>query len=288
MKKCKLLTIILYFSLTPFLVFAKPLCIAHRGYHTSKEKFPENSLAAVIAAEKIGADGVEVDIHHTKDGIAILNHDKTLGDYAQTKQNSTTPCPVETPIAELYISELSSCVLLNNEDIPTLDQLFSQILTLNQSRPFKLSLEFKDPAREKTLDKLNWFLEQAPCELLSFKSSILHEIQESSCHISLNTSEIVDLALFSTSGRGKGFGYGLGFDDNISKVYFNYSMVGHEFIEQRLDKELFTGVWTVNKTATLKSLVNLAFKYPDAPLSIVSNYPNICIEERNNYLLENN
>ncbi len=268
------------------MVLANPFCIAHRGYHTSQENLPENSLAAVVAAEKIGADGVEVDIHHTKDGFAVLNHDKKLGKYAKTKPNSTKPCPVDIPIAELNLSQLSSCILLNNESVPTLEQLFNQMKVLNKIRPFKLSLEFKDSGNEKTFDHLNGFIEEVPCEMLSFKSSILHEMQESSCHLSLLNSEIVDLALFPTSGRGKGFGMGLGFDHDISKVYFNYTVTGTEFIKERLEKGLPTGVWTVNDASSIELLIEVAFQYSDTHLSIVTNYPNICVEKRNKYLQE--
>lgn len=52
-----------------------PQTIAHRGY---KAKFPENTLAAFRGAVAAGADGLETDIHLTKDGVVVLSHDATL------------------------------------------------------------------------------------------------------------------------------------------------------------------------------------------------------------------
>lgn len=50
--------------------------IAHRG-STAADR-PENSLAAVAAALDGGADGVEVDVRLTADGVAVCSHDRDL------------------------------------------------------------------------------------------------------------------------------------------------------------------------------------------------------------------
>lgn len=53
----------------------KKLVIAHRGasfYH------PENTLAAFELAYQQGADGIETDVHLSKDGIAMLIHDAKI------------------------------------------------------------------------------------------------------------------------------------------------------------------------------------------------------------------
>ncbi len=53
----------------------RPLVIAHRGASAVE---PENSLAAFRTAGRLGADGVELDIHATADGALIVHHDATL------------------------------------------------------------------------------------------------------------------------------------------------------------------------------------------------------------------
>lgn len=49
--------------------------IAHRGWST---KYPELTEAALVAALDYGADGVEIDVRLSKDGIPVLIHDPVL------------------------------------------------------------------------------------------------------------------------------------------------------------------------------------------------------------------
>lgn len=53
----------------------RPFAIAHRG---DWQAAPENTLAAFAAAERAGADMVEIDIRRTADGRVAVVHDPTL------------------------------------------------------------------------------------------------------------------------------------------------------------------------------------------------------------------
>lgn len=55
---------------------SRPLVIAHRGASALEY---ENSLAAFRLAGRLGADGVELDIHATGDGALVVHHDDTIG-----------------------------------------------------------------------------------------------------------------------------------------------------------------------------------------------------------------
>lgn len=48
---------------------------AHRG---DWRNFPENSLTGIESAIEMGVDIVEIDIHRTKDGVLVLQHDATI------------------------------------------------------------------------------------------------------------------------------------------------------------------------------------------------------------------
>ncbi|NOZ93837.1 MAG: glycerophosphodiester phosphodiesterase [Acidobacteria bacterium] len=50
----------------------RPLIIGHRGF---RARYPENSVAGVRAALAAGADGVEIDIRPTADGVWVAHHD---------------------------------------------------------------------------------------------------------------------------------------------------------------------------------------------------------------------
>lgn len=53
----------------------RPLVIAHRGYSMVA---PENTLAAFELGIAAGADLIELDYHHSKDGVPVVMHDYTL------------------------------------------------------------------------------------------------------------------------------------------------------------------------------------------------------------------
>ncbi|HLI16597.1 MAG TPA: glycerophosphodiester phosphodiesterase [Acidimicrobiales bacterium] len=54
---------------------ARPFVWAHRGASALE---PENTLRAFLAAADAGADGVELDIQLTRDGVAVVVHDPLL------------------------------------------------------------------------------------------------------------------------------------------------------------------------------------------------------------------
>ena len=53
----------------------EPLIIGHRG---ASAVAPENSMAAFEAAVAAGADGIEFDVHLSRDGVPVIIHDETL------------------------------------------------------------------------------------------------------------------------------------------------------------------------------------------------------------------
>lgn len=52
-----------------------PLRIAHRGM---PRLAPENTLASFRLALEAGADGIELDVHATADGVLVVHHDATI------------------------------------------------------------------------------------------------------------------------------------------------------------------------------------------------------------------
>lgn len=49
-----------------------PLLIGHRG---APRERPENTLPSFLRALELGADGIELDVHTTKDGVVVVHHD---------------------------------------------------------------------------------------------------------------------------------------------------------------------------------------------------------------------
>jgi glycerophosphoryl diester phosphodiesterase len=59
----------------PFFASARPLVLAHRG---GSGLAPENTLAAFDAGLAAGADGLELDVRLSRDGIVVVHHDPVI------------------------------------------------------------------------------------------------------------------------------------------------------------------------------------------------------------------
>ncbi|GAA1352118.1 glycerophosphodiester phosphodiesterase [Falsarthrobacter nasiphocae] len=122
----------------------RPRIFAHRG---SSARFAEHTRAAYLQALADGADGVECDVHLTKDERIVLLHDPTL----ERTSNGTGPVAAKT-LAELRDLDFASW---KGTEIPAeYGTVEEQLLTLEElmeilasaGRPVRLALELKHPS----------------------------------------------------------------------------------------------------------------------------------------------
>lgn len=102
------------------------IVFAHRGLPV---KFAENSLQGFKYAATHGAEGVEFDVHLTKDKVPVVMHDETL----DRTTNGTGY------IKGYTLNEIRKFHLENGEPVPLLSELF-EIL---QDKDLYINLEFK-------------------------------------------------------------------------------------------------------------------------------------------------
>lgn len=125
--------------------------IAHRG---ANREAPENTLPAFQRALEIGVQGIELDVHLTRDGMPVVHHDPELP--GKLRDGSGTP------IASLEMSELR-----NWSPAPTLDE----VLYLVDGR-CRLYVEIKaaaavGPVVERLKQRRSW------CALHSFDHRVV-------------------------------------------------------------------------------------------------------------------
>lgn len=104
----------------------KTIIFAHRGLPV---KFAENSLEGFRYAVTHGAEGVEFDVHLTKDKVPIVMHDETI-------DRTTDGIGY---IKDYTLTELRKFHIKNGEAVPMLSELF-EIL---QDKNLYINLEFK-------------------------------------------------------------------------------------------------------------------------------------------------
>jgi glycerophosphoryl diester phosphodiesterase len=88
----------------PFFVSARPLVFAHRG---GSALAPENTIGAFDNGLALGADGLELDVHLSRDGVVAVHHDRLL--------DRTTA--LRGPIAERTADELRRAGVPSLEDV---------------------------------------------------------------------------------------------------------------------------------------------------------------------------
>lgn len=110
-----------------------PLIFAHRGASTLA---PENTLPAFAKAIELGADGVELDVHLTQDGVPVVLHDADLGRYTSSHR-----VVWDTPFRALQTIDVGRPFHADftGTRIPTL----TQVLTLLAASPLQINLEIK-------------------------------------------------------------------------------------------------------------------------------------------------
>ncbi len=71
-----------------------PRVIAHRGASAAR---PENTVAAFVEAERLGADGVELDVRLSADAELVVHHDPHLGDGRAIGEVARSDLPAGVP-----------------------------------------------------------------------------------------------------------------------------------------------------------------------------------------------
>jgi glycerophosphoryl diester phosphodiesterase len=82
-------------------VVTRARILAHRG---ARRVAPENTIEAFVAAARLGADGVELDVHRSADGAVVVHHDADAAGVGM--------------LAERALSEIRAA----RPDIPTLEE----------------------------------------------------------------------------------------------------------------------------------------------------------------------
>jgi glycerophosphoryl diester phosphodiesterase len=88
---------------------ARPLVLAHRG---ACRRAPENTIEAFRVARELGADGVELDVRRTADGVLVVSHDPVVEGFGLL---------VEHPFAALRAAV---------PRVPTLEEAFDALIGL--------------------------------------------------------------------------------------------------------------------------------------------------------------
>ena len=235
---------------------------AHRG---SKGTHPENTLASFKEAVRVGSDGIELDVHLTKDGHLVVIHDETV----DRTTNGTGEIRNLT-LAEIKAMDAGSWFhnKYAGEKIPTLEEVLLLLTELGFNG--QLNIELKtDVIQYKGLVEKCLALQSAkdwPFAIVysSFNPYTLVELKEA------NPSQEIGLLFESKEWADKG-------DAMLEKESYHPDLKLLDWAIEWNRNHLPLRVWTVNEDTDINRCFELQIEaiftdYPEKALQLKENY----------------
>lgn len=232
----RFITLVLLSQLTlSAITSAQTKVVAHRGAWKNTGA-PENSIAALKAAIKMGCDGAEFDVHMSADSVLFINHDAHI-----------QGLPIETTNS----SVLSQLKLKNGEAFPTLEAYLKAGMKQKKTR---LVLEIKPSAVSKergialthqVVNMVNKLKAASKVDYISFDYAICKEITKIAPKATvqyLNGDKSPDELLA----------------DGIHGLDYHQKILEKNpgWIKEANSKNLITNAWTVNDEKSMDWLIS--------------------------------
>ena len=132
--------------------------LAHRGGGRNSDYLgaSENSLEIISLAEKLGANGIEIDVKLSKDNTPFLYHDETIN------LRLTQESPIWGPIEDFNFSQIRTFVRLKNgERIPSLEEALEFVLKKTNLKFVWLDMKSEKNAMRQTIEIQQKILQEA-------------------------------------------------------------------------------------------------------------------------------
>ncbi len=206
--------------------------IAHRGFSSI---YPENTLPAIEGAINNGFYGCEFDIHTTKDGVWVLNHDATID--RMTDGNGSISDYTYEELCNFNIDNGNNIEKYDNLKIPTLDDALS-IISKSNIIPFIEIKGYDLTAFEALLSLIEKYSLTEKTVIISFDMEALLGIRELNTNIQMmyitNGLTVEDVKICSENGN-------IGCDINGGLIF---KMTDAVKMAQELGLEI--GAWTID------------------------------------------
>lgn len=231
-----------------------PLVTSHAA---CKGHAPENTIAGIEAALRIGADAIEIDVHCTSDRVPILLHDDTV-DRTTDGTGSVHDMPLDLARA-LDAGARQFVPQFHGQRIPTL----AEVIDLTKGRAL-LQIEIKQTGIEQEVAQAVRDADAiGDCETHSFWPQIVQRMREVEPRMA---------AALLTDGRRivewpEFFGFALSLNAQGISVYHTWATP--ERVRAGQLRGLTFMVWTVDDEADMRKMCDAGVD------SICSNFPDL-------------
>lgn len=235
--------------------------IAHRGFSGI---YPENTMLAFKKAIEIGADGIELDVHLSKDGQVMIIHDEAL-------KRTTGLDGVISDYTRAELEKISAGKTKNDEfgftPIPSLEEYLA---FMAEHRDKFTNIELKTAPvyypeiEEKTLELVRKFDLEKNIIYSSFNWLSIERMQRLGT-ISETGLLFSGMKLYNQAHIIKSLG--------INYFHPDFNDLTDEIVKSYLDNKVGLNVWTVNEIEDMKvclswNIDGLITNFPDRAISI--------------------
>jgi glycerophosphoryl diester phosphodiesterase len=227
-----------------------PLIIGHRG---ASAVAPENTLSAFARAVRDGADGIELDVRLSRDGVPVVIHDASLSRTRLRKlvvARMTSAKLKQTDVGSWFNQQHPDLARLEHtrQTIPMLDEVF-QLLANQAPKQFAIYVEIKCGRSRKRNEEL-------ACATVAAVQK--HGLQDQAILISFNLRTVSIIKHLDQSLRtGALFGQSSALKSPsriiqsavacaADEILLNHRIVTQKLITAANAKDLPAVIWTVD------------------------------------------
>lgn len=234
----------------------KPLVIAHRG---ASAYAPENTLAAFNLAFEMGADGIELDVTLTNDGIPIVIHDDTV-------DRTTNGKGIIKELTLEQIKQLDASYKFEKyrgEKIPTLKQVLQAVGKRGIINVELKSATFKtDGVEAATLAVINETGTAANIIISSFNPFALQRMYDLEPRLPRGLLYAPNLPIYLRRAWLRPF-------THATAMHPHFTMIDKKFVAWAKSKRYKINTWTVDDPGEMKRLCDLGVD------AIITNKPDV-------------
>lgn len=235
--------------------------IAHRGF---SGVYPENTMLAFRKAIEIGADGIELDVHLSKDGQVMIIHDEAL-------KRTTGLDGVISDYTRAELEKISAGKTKNDEfgftPIPSLEEYLA-FMAEHKDKFTNIELKtapvYYPEIEEKTLELVRKFDLEKNIIYSSFNWLSIERMQRLGT-ISETGLLFSGMKLYNQAHIIKSLG--------INYFHPDFNDLTDNIVKSYLDNKVGLNVWTVNEIEDMKvclswNIDGLITNFPDRAISI--------------------
>ncbi len=239
----------------------KTLIWAHRG---ASGYAPENSMEAFRLANHQQADGIELDIHMTRDGHLVVAHDETID-----RCSNGTGRIIDMTLKELLTYDFSNGMSdYKNIKIPTLEEVLHFVkgtgMTVNiEIKSGVVNYEGIEEKAAKLVSKMGMKKRVIYSSFNHYSLMLVKQIDSSIPIGLLYTEAMVDPHIYASHLKAEAihpFYYTLAVPDTVARCKENGIKVNP---------------WTVNTAE------HIGWMYKEGVNAIITNYPDVAFKVRN-------